>query len=57
MFDYNQWVILPWYPRVMPGADTCLCVKEVHLALHSCSLLCYNKETMLFVVVSNLDGW
>lgn len=32
--------IVPRYPRVMPGADACLCVKEVHLALHCCSLLC-----------------
>lgn len=33
-------VTIPWYPRVVPSADACLCVKEVHLALHCCSLLC-----------------
>lgn len=39
--------IIPRYPRVVPGADACLCVEEVHLALHCCSLLCFFfKETM-----------
>lgn len=36
-------VIIPWYPRIVPSADTRLCVKEVHLALHCCSLLCFKR--------------
>lgn len=34
-------VTVPRYPRVVPGADACLCVKEVHLTLYCCSLLCF----------------
>lgn len=31
---------VPWYPRVVPGADARLRVEEVHLALHRRTLLC-----------------
>lgn len=30
---------VPGYPGVMPGADSCLCVKEINLTLLSGSLL------------------
>lgn len=29
---------LPWHPGIMPCADSCLCMKEVDLALLSSSL-------------------
>lgn len=35
---------LPWYPRVVPGADARLRVEEVHLALHRRALLCLSEE-------------
>lgn len=35
---------LPWYPRVVPGADACLRVEEVDLALHCGALLCMLEE-------------
>lgn len=45
VFLVGLWgVIIPWYPRVMPGAHTCLCVEEVDLTLHRGPLLCLDKQ-------------
>ena len=39
---------VPRYPGVVPGADTCLRVEEVHLALHRRSLLYLDKIMQAF---------
>lgn len=31
---------LPWYPGVVPRANSSLCVQKVNLPLHCCSLFC-----------------
>lgn len=44
----EECVNIPGYPGVVPGADTCLRVEEVHLALHRRPLLCLDTIRSFF---------